>query len=157
MTDTTEKPAEDSAQNAENDAYAKYHSAGYTLTEDDKKAIDERDAMLEKEKNPYALRRNIMTVITVASLVVYLALPTEMATVRAVILVAFFVLIMVLTYFQQQFRSFKIAKRNPEAYDSQHRYHKEWENGRPQEPVEHKNAPNRNQKNKGKKKKQFNK
>lgn len=80
----------------------------------------------EQEKNPFALRRNLFAVVTIAAFVAYFVVGNELA--KNILLVVALVLVIVVTYFQQKHRSWIVARRDPAAYDSEGRYHKDWEN-----------------------------
>ena len=120
-------------------------------------------AYREQEDASYArnkLLRNIGSVVIVAGLLVYLLGPGEPFDVwKSVLLVVLFAGIMAVTYWQQKVREYVVNHRDPRLYDSDGRYHREWEKlGEKERAAQakagvHKNAPNRNQKNKGKNKK----
>jgi hypothetical protein len=107
-------------------------------------------AYREQEDASYArnkLLRNIGSVVIVAGLLVYLLGPGEPFDVwKSVLLVVLFAGIMAVTYWQQKVREYVVN-------------HREWEKLGEKELAAqakagvHKNAPNRNQKNKGKNKK----
>ncbi|MBE6466179.1 hypothetical protein [Denitrobacterium detoxificans] len=80
----------------------------------------------EQEKNPFALRRNLFAAATLAAFIAYFIVPDQLA--KTIIMVVAIILVMAVTYFQQKHRSWMVARRNPAAYDSDGRYHKEWEN-----------------------------
>ncbi|WP_281702798.1 hypothetical protein [Cryptobacterium curtum] len=78
------------------------------------------------QKNPYALKRTISGLICLASLVVYLIVPGEAFSWQKIVtLLVFFALIMVVTFFQQEYRSWQVQHRNPDSYDEAGRYHKD--------------------------------
>ena len=120
-------------------------------------------AYREQEDASYArnkLLRNIGSVVIVAGLLVYLLGPGEPFDVwKSVLLVVLFAGIMAVTYWQQKVREYVVNYRDPRLYDADGRYHREWEKLGEEELAAqakagvHKNAPNRNQKNKGKNKK----
>ena len=71
--------------------------------EADEKALD---------KNPYATRRMIAAVATVVSLAAYFLIPAVgYEAIRLAVLVVFFLLITVCTYFQMQYRGWKEMNR----------------------------------------------
>ena len=63
-------------------------------------------------ENPYARRRLIAAIATIACLIAYFAIPpVGYETIRLVVLIVFFVLITVCTLFQQQYRQWKETHR----------------------------------------------
>lgn len=77
-------------------------------------------------KNPYTHKRNISALICLIALALYSFIPGDsLSAQKIVLLLIFFVMIMVVTFFQQSYRSWELEQRDPHAYDSQGRYHKE--------------------------------
>lgn len=114
----------------------------------------QEDASYKRNK----LLRNIGSAVIVVGLLVYLLAPGEPFDVwKSVLLIVLFAGIMAVTYWQQKVREYVVNHRDPRLYDADGRYHREWEKLGEQELAAqagaHKNAPNRNQKNKGKNKK----
>ena len=80
--------------------------------------------MADEEKNPYTLRRNIGAAATLISLAAYFIVPAEQSVARLVLLIIFFVLVTVCTYFQSQYRSWVVERRSPDDYDEDGRLKK---------------------------------